>query len=117
MWPRKSARGTSDPESREPSGDTAHRRFGATPVTRPRRSLAYTHTVNHAARDGPSTYHPGTKCYQAPMPLCGNCEGFVTEQYVRVFAPDDEPTVRVCPNCEDVIRDGADVREARSKRA
>lgn len=50
------------------------------------------------------------------MPYCGNCKGFVTEQYVRVFAPPDEPTVRVCPDCEDLIRDGADVRASRSKR-
>lgn len=51
------------------------------------------------------------------MPECGNCEAFVTERYVRVFAPREEDTVRVCPNCEDKIRDGNSVREARSKRA
>lgn len=50
------------------------------------------------------------------MPACGNCDSFITEQYVRVFAPPDEPTVRVCPNCEDLVRDGNDVRKARSKR-
>ncbi|MFC7136945.1 DUF7563 family protein [Halobaculum litoreum] len=50
------------------------------------------------------------------MPECTNCGGFVTERYVRVFAPDGLENVRVCPNCEDKLRDGADVREARSKR-
>ena len=50
------------------------------------------------------------------MPECRNCEGFVTENYVRVFAPTGMDHVRVCPNCEDKLRDGADVREARSTR-
>lgn len=50
------------------------------------------------------------------MPNCLNCGAFVTERYVRVFAPDDFGTVRVCPRCEDKVRDGATVREARSKR-
>ena len=50
------------------------------------------------------------------MPSCKNCEGFVTEQYVRVFAPSGMDTVRVCPNCEDKLRDGAEVREAHSPR-
>ncbi|WP_435197255.1 DUF7563 family protein [Natronomonas sp. EA1] len=50
------------------------------------------------------------------MPQCHNCESFVTEDYVRVFAPDDMTTVRVCPNCEDKLRDGAEVRTARSTR-
>ena len=51
------------------------------------------------------------------MPECTNWGGFVTEGYVRVFAPDGLETVRVCPNCEDKLRDGADVRDARSKRS
>ncbi len=50
------------------------------------------------------------------MPECGNCSSFVTERYVRVFAPEGMSTVRVCPSCEDMVRDGAGVREARSKR-
>lgn len=50
------------------------------------------------------------------MPTCGNCGSFVTTQYVRVFTPDELEQPRVCPNCEDIIRDGADVREARSQR-
>jgi NAD-dependent SIR2 family protein deacetylase len=50
------------------------------------------------------------------MPRCNNCESFVTDDYVRVFAPDGFDAVRVCPNCEDKLRDGADVREARSTR-
>ncbi len=53
---------------------------------------------------------------QFDMPECQNCGAFVTAAYARVFTPTgiDEP--RVCPNCEDKIRDGADVREARSTR-
>ena len=50
------------------------------------------------------------------MPNCANCESFVTEAYVRVFAPDELESVRVCPNCEDKLRDGAEIREARSSR-
>ena len=50
------------------------------------------------------------------MPQCENCESFVTEQYVRVFAPEGMETVRVCPNREDIIREGSGVREARSSR-
>jgi hypothetical protein len=50
------------------------------------------------------------------MPECQNCGSFVTEAYVRVFAPEGLENPRVCPNCEDKLRDGADVREARSKR-
>ena len=50
------------------------------------------------------------------MPHCRNCDAFVTENYVRVFAPQALSSVRVCPNCEDKLRDGAEVREARSTR-
>ena len=50
------------------------------------------------------------------MPNCENCEGFVTAQYVKVFAPEEMDTVRVCPNCEDKLRDGGEVREAYSPR-
>lgn len=50
------------------------------------------------------------------MPDCRNCGSYVTAQYVKVFAPDDLDTVRVCPHCEDVMRDGNDVREARAPR-
>ena len=50
------------------------------------------------------------------MPECRNCESFVTRDYVRVFAPDGTDDPRVCPHCEDKLRDGGDVREARSRR-
>ncbi|WP_435181484.1 DUF7563 family protein [Halorussus sp. AFM4] len=50
------------------------------------------------------------------MPTCQNCDSFVTRQYVRVFTPTDVEQPRVCPNCPDRIRDGADVRETRSPR-
>lgn len=50
------------------------------------------------------------------MPECLNCGAFVTEEYVRVFTPEEFDGPRVCPSCEDKVRDGAGVREARSKR-
>jgi NAD-dependent SIR2 family protein deacetylase len=50
------------------------------------------------------------------MPKCANCDAVVTEQYVRVFAPSGMKTVRVCPNCPDMVRDGGDVREAKAPR-
>ena len=50
------------------------------------------------------------------MPDCLNCGGFVTEQYVRVFAPTGMDTVRVCPNCPGMVREGSEVREAKSSR-
>jgi len=50
------------------------------------------------------------------VPNCQNCGSFVTRQYARVLAPEGMREPRVCPHCEDKIRDGADVREARSKR-
>lgn len=50
------------------------------------------------------------------MPHCQNCNSFVTKDYVRVFTPKEIDEPRVCPRCEDMIRDGADVREARSPR-
>jgi hypothetical protein len=50
------------------------------------------------------------------MPHCGNCKEFVTDAYVRVFAPSELSTVRVCPSCEDMVRDGADVRKAKAPR-
>jgi NAD-dependent SIR2 family protein deacetylase len=50
------------------------------------------------------------------MANCLNCESYVSDQYVKVFAPDGMENVRVCPNCEDKMRDGAGVREARAPR-
>lgn len=50
------------------------------------------------------------------MPTCQNCDGFVTDAYRRVFAPQGMTDVRVCPNCEDKVRDGAEVREAHAPR-
>jgi NAD-dependent SIR2 family protein deacetylase len=47
------------------------------------------------------------------MAECNNCESFVTETYVRVFAPPDSDTVRVCPSCETLVRDGNGVRASR----
>ncbi|WP_201293028.1 DUF7563 family protein [Halobacterium bonnevillei] len=51
------------------------------------------------------------------MPLCQNCESFVTKDYVRVFTPPEVTRPRVCPDCPDMVRDGADVREARATRS
>ncbi len=50
------------------------------------------------------------------MPQCRNCDGFVSGQYVRVFAPTEMDNVRVCPNCEDKLREGAEVRKANAPR-
>ncbi|SFR88545.1 hypothetical protein SAMN05216559_0502 [Halomicrobium zhouii] len=50
------------------------------------------------------------------MPECQNCGNFVTADYARVFTPNGVDAPRVCPQCEDKIRDGASVREARSTR-
>ena len=52
----------------------------------------------------------------AGMPKCDNCDSFVTERYVRVFSPAHLDTVRVCPRCEDLVRDGNETRTARSTR-
>lgn len=50
------------------------------------------------------------------MPKCQNCDSFVTANYARVFAPDGMDAPRVCPHCVDMIRDGSEIREARSTR-
>jgi hypothetical protein len=50
------------------------------------------------------------------MSECLNCGAFVTERYVRVFAPTGMETVRVCPECPDMLREGSEVREAKSSR-
>lgn len=50
------------------------------------------------------------------MPDCQNCGSFVTRQYVKVFAPAGLEAPRVCPDCPDKLRDGAEVREARAHR-
>lgn len=50
------------------------------------------------------------------MPRCQNCDSFVTTDYVRVFTPNGVDRPRVCPSCEDLVRDGADVRKARATR-
>jgi NAD-dependent SIR2 family protein deacetylase len=47
------------------------------------------------------------------MPECQNCGAFVTRQYVRVFAPNGRENPRVCPDCENKVRDGAEIREIR----
>nr|WP_281275384.1 hypothetical protein [Halorussus ruber] len=40
----------------------------------------------------------------------------MTDAYARVFTPREVENPRVCPECEDKIRDGSEVREARSPR-
>ena len=45
---------------------------------------------------------------------CQNCGSHVDRQFVRVFEPEDEEAPRVCPNCEDLIRDGNSVRRKRA---
>ena len=56
------------------------------------------------------------QCLAPLMPECQNCGSFVTAAYARVFTPNGVEEPRVCPQCEDKIRDGSDVREARSTR-
>ena len=34
------------------------------------------------------------------MPRCHTCEEYVTDNYVRVFAPFDAEFVSACPRCE-----------------
>ena len=50
------------------------------------------------------------------MSECLNCGAFVTEQYVRVFAPSGMDSVRVCPKCPNMLREKGEVREAKSSR-
>lgn len=50
------------------------------------------------------------------MPICATCEGFVTENYVHIFAPLDRDTVRRCPHCTDGIPGEVAVRDARLPR-
>ena len=66
-------------------------------------------------RRGPKTY---VKSDENPrhMPERQNCGAFVTRDYARVFTPDGVDEPRVCPRCEDMVRDGAEVRSARSPR-
>jgi hypothetical protein len=46
------------------------------------------------------------------MPACINCGGFVTRQYVRVFAPREKTTVRTCPQCPELRREHGTIRES-----
>lgn len=48
------------------------------------------------------------------MPECANCGSHVTEQYVRVFTPNEYDAPRACPNCEDMTRAGSEVRETKT---
>jgi hypothetical protein len=48
------------------------------------------------------------------MVSCRNCDSFVTESYVRVFAPDGMSQPRVCPHCTDKTRARGEVREKRN---
>ena len=51
-----------------------------------------------------------------PMPTCQNCGSHVTRAYARVFTPDGVDDPRVCPRCDDKLREGAEVRDARAPR-
>lgn len=48
------------------------------------------------------------------MQQCQNCGGWVTDQYVRVFVPEEIDQPRACPSCPDMIRDEHGVREKRA---
>jgi hypothetical protein len=67
--------------------------------------------------DGTERPTDSDRTFDTPMPKCNHCGSFVSTAYVRVFTPDDVKQPRVCPNCPDLIRDGAEVREARSSRS
>jgi len=46
---------------------------------------------------------------------CENCGNTVTRDYARVFSPDGTDSVRTCPDCPDLIREGdGTVRKKRS---
>lgn len=47
-------------------------------------------------------------------PRCLNCDSYVTDDFVRVFAHRGEDSVRHCPHCT-ATKDGSEVRLARSK--
>ena len=54
-----------------------------------------------------------------PGQRCQNCDSHVTKHYARIHAPEgeEEKGPRVCPNCEDKVREGdGTVREARAPR-
>ncbi|WP_435126332.1 DUF7563 family protein [Halobaculum sp. D14] len=50
------------------------------------------------------------------MPECANCGEYVSDDYLRVFTPESMDQPRCCPFCDDKIRDGGRVRDARSTR-
>jgi hypothetical protein len=60
--------------------------------------------------------YKGSSHTNVRMPECQNCGSFVTPAYARVFTPVEVEEPRVCPSCEDMVRDGATVRKARSPR-
>ena len=70
--------------------------------------------MNEFQKGGNPTFE--SHCFLREMPECRNCGGFITDQNVQVFAPFEMDTVRVCPICEDKLRDGAEIREAHSPR-
>lgn len=49
-------------------------------------------------------------------PECQNCGHDVTERYNRVFSPDEAAGPRVCPHCPDKLREGREIRDAKSPR-
>lgn len=50
-------------------------------------------------------------------PYCQSCGNHVQKDYIEVMEPDSEPGARVCPHCEELIREGdGTIREARSTR-
>lgn len=50
-------------------------------------------------------------------PECQNCGAFVSDDYLRVFEPEGVEQPRACPHCEDMVRAGSQVREAKSSRS
>lgn len=48
------------------------------------------------------------------MPECQNCGEFVTEEYVRVFVPENIDRPRCCPWCDDMVREDGKPRKTKS---
>lgn len=45
---------------------------------------------------------------------CQHCGAHVTPNVARVLEPEGEAGPRACPHCPDRVRDGGEIREARS---
>jgi len=76
-----------------------------------------TGSAEAATADGGVAVQTAVSTDTAASVTCQNCGSQVTRQYARTFAPEDQEDVgpRVCPNCEDKVRDGSEVRLRRDQ--